>query len=92
VAYQTLKSQTNNPISAEPGEGMVKIAVFVAYIWVIGRKPDIHRIFEYHGAEHKVVFAVENGRPLTPGRRASLSIRRIRAAAPASRCLRFWSA
>jgi uncharacterized protein YqhQ len=66
VAYQTLKSQTNNPILLNLVEGMVKIAIFVTYIWIIGRKPDIHRIFEYHGAEHKVVFAVEHGRPLTP--------------------------
>jgi uncharacterized protein YqhQ len=66
VAYQALKSQTDNAILLNLVEGVVKIAVFVAYIWVIGRKPDIHRIFEYHGAEHKVVYAVENGRPLTP--------------------------
>ncbi|HEX8834082.1 MAG TPA: DUF1385 domain-containing protein [Abditibacteriaceae bacterium] len=47
-------------------EGAVKTAIFVSYIAIIGRKKDICRVFEYHGAEHKVVFAVENGRELTP--------------------------
>lgn len=47
-------------------EGCIKLVIFVAYVWVIGRRPDIKRVFEYHGAEHKVVFAIENGCPLTP--------------------------
>jgi uncharacterized protein YqhQ len=47
-------------------EGCIKLVIFIAYLALIGRKPDIRRVFEYHGAEHKVVYAVENGRPLTP--------------------------
>ncbi len=47
-------------------EGAVKLAVFVAYVWAIGRRTAIRRLFGYHGAEHKVVYAVENNRPLTP--------------------------
>jgi uncharacterized protein YqhQ len=47
-------------------EGAVKLAVFVCYVWAIGRRRAIRRLFGYHGAEHKVVFAVENNRPLTP--------------------------
>lgn len=47
-------------------EGTVKLAIFVSYVYLIGRRPDIKRIFEYHGAEHKVVFAAENNRPITP--------------------------
>jgi len=47
-------------------EGAVKLLVFVAYVWLIGRRKAIRRLFGYHGAEHKVVYAVENKRPLTP--------------------------
>jgi len=47
-------------------EGAIKLAIFIAYVWLVGRKPDIKRVFEYHGAEHKVVFAAENAQPLTP--------------------------
>jgi uncharacterized protein YqhQ len=57
---------TRNLIALNAAEGAVKLAIFVAYIWVIGLKPDIRRIFEYHGAEHKVVFAAENNLPITP--------------------------
>ncbi len=47
-------------------EGLVKLAIFIGYVFIIGRRKNIKRVFEYHGAEHKVVYAVENGRPLTP--------------------------
>jgi len=48
-------------------EGMIRLAVFVAYIWAIGRIPDIARVFAYHGAEHKTINAYEAGAELTPG-------------------------
>ncbi len=38
---------------------------FLAYLLAISRLPDIHRVFMYHGAEHKVVFLQESGEPLT---------------------------
>ncbi len=47
-------------------EGVVKLAIFVAYVWLIGRRTQIKRLFEYHGAEHKVVYATEYNKPLTP--------------------------
>ncbi len=47
-------------------EGAVKLLIFVAYIWAIGQRKQIRRLFAYHGAEHKVVYAAENNRPLTP--------------------------
>ena len=47
-------------------EGVVKLCIFVAYVWLIGQRKQIRRLFAYHGAEHKVVYAVENKRPLTP--------------------------
>lgn len=47
-------------------EGVIKLAIFVAYVWLIGRRAQIKRLFEYHGAEHKVVYANEYAKPLTP--------------------------
>ena len=46
-------------------EGLVRLALLVAYLWIIGLLPDIRRTFEYHGAEHKTVNAVEAGDELT---------------------------
>lgn len=46
-------------------DGLIKLAVFLLYIYLIGRIKDIGRVFEYHGAEHKSIFAYEAGRPLT---------------------------
>ena len=42
-------------------EGLFRVALFVDYLWVIGRTKDIHRVFEYHGAEHKTIAAFEHG-------------------------------
>lgn len=47
-------------------EGLIKLTIFIAYVYVIGLRPDIRRVFEYHGAEHKVVYAAENHLPITP--------------------------
>ena len=57
---------TQNRIALNLIEGLVKLMIFIGYVWVIGRRRNIKRVFEYHGAEHKVVYAVENNRPLTP--------------------------
>ena len=53
-----------NDILSNVAEGVIRLAVFVAYIWVIGRMPDIKRVFMYHGAEHMTVHAQERGDPL----------------------------
>ena len=47
-------------------DGIVRVAVFVFYIWLIGRMEDIKRMFMYHGAEHKTIHCFEHGLPLTP--------------------------
>ena len=47
-------------------DGALRALFFLGYIGVISRLPDIHRVFMYHGAEHKVVFTWEKQRPLTP--------------------------
>ena len=46
-------------------EGVVRIALFMGYIILISRMPDIQRVFEYHGAEHKTIFCYEAGEELT---------------------------
>ncbi|WP_461211508.1 DUF1385 domain-containing protein [Desulfocurvus sp. DL9XJH121] len=48
-------------------DGFFKLAVFLGYIWSISFIPDIRRVFQYHGAEHKVIWAYESGRELVPG-------------------------
>lgn len=47
-------------------EGVLRLAFFLGYLIVVGRLPDIQRVFSYHGAEHKTVNAYEAGVPLTP--------------------------
>ena len=47
-------------------DGLLRVAVFVFYIWLIGRMEDIKRMFGYHGAEHKTIHCYEHGLPLTP--------------------------
>jgi uncharacterized protein YqhQ len=46
-------------------EGFIRLALLVGYIAVIGRTPEIRRVFAYHGAEHKTINAYEAGAPLT---------------------------
>ncbi len=45
-------------------EGVVRLALLVGYLYLIGRVPDIQRVFGYHGAEHKAINAMEHGDPL----------------------------
>ena len=46
-------------------EGIMRIAIFIGYIVITSRMPEIHRLFEYHGAEHKTIFCYENNEELT---------------------------
>jgi len=45
-------------------DGIVRILLFLLFIWGVSLLKDIHRVYEYHGAEHKTVYAFENGDPL----------------------------
>ncbi len=45
-------------------DGAVRLILFLLFIWGVSLFPDIRRVYQYHGAEHKTVFAFENGRPL----------------------------
>ena len=54
------------PVTWNIVDGLLRVAVFIAYIWLIGRMSDINRMFCYHGAEHKTIHCFEHGLPLTP--------------------------
>ena len=41
-------------------EGIVRLAIFIAYIWAVSKMPDIKRVFMYHGAEHKTIACYEH--------------------------------
>ncbi len=47
-------------------EGVIRLALFLAYIYLIGLMPDVRRVFAYHGAEHKTIAAEEAGAALVP--------------------------
>jgi uncharacterized protein YqhQ len=46
-------------------EGIVRMGLFVGYLAVVSRLPDVKRMFQYHGAEHKTIHCYESGTPLT---------------------------
>ena len=46
-------------------DGIIRMAIFVLFLFLVSRFGDIRRVFEYHGAEHKVVFNFEAGTPVT---------------------------
>ena len=55
-----------NPVLWNIVDGVLRVGVFVFYLWLIGRMSDIKRMFGYHGAEHKTIHCYEHGLPLTP--------------------------
>jgi len=61
-----------NPFFAKPNvvilfDGLIRLALFLLFIFGTSLMRDIRRVYEYHGAEHKTVFAFENGDPLSTG-------------------------
>ena len=53
-------------------EKLIRISIFLGYLWLISRMRDLQRVFEYHGAEHKTISCYEAGLPLTPENAAAL--------------------
>ena len=47
-------------------EKLIRVAVFLTYIWAVSRLSHLHRVFQYHGAEHKTISCYESGLDLTP--------------------------
>jgi uncharacterized protein YqhQ len=56
---------TLGPFASAFLEGVIRLALFVGYIWLIGKMEDIRRVFAYHGAEHKTINAYEAGLDLS---------------------------
>jgi uncharacterized protein YqhQ len=48
-------------------EGLIRVTVLIGYLLLISLLPDLRRVFQYHGAEHKTIHALEAGAELTPG-------------------------
>jgi uncharacterized protein YqhQ len=61
-AYPIFSSQ----IAFNAVDGVIRILLFLLFIWGVSLMPDILRVYQYHGAEHKTVFAFENHDPLQP--------------------------
>jgi uncharacterized protein YqhQ len=57
---------TERPLVFNLVEGALRLGMFLGYLLLIGRFKDIRRVFQYHGAEHKTIYAYENGDPLVP--------------------------
>ena len=59
-------SITSNVIVLNVVEGIIRVIIFLAYIFLVGKLEDIKRVYQYHGAEHKTIFCYESGIELTP--------------------------
>ena len=56
-------------------EGGIRLSIFVGYLLLIGLFKDIRRVFQYHGAEHKTIYAYENGDDSFPRRSTTITPR-----------------
>jgi uncharacterized protein YqhQ len=65
-AAQAVFPFTPDVWAAAAVEGLVRLGLLVGYLWLIAKMPDIRRLFQYHGAEHKTINAFEAGAELTP--------------------------
>src|SRR4051795_12709425 len=61
-----LKPQLQPAIVFVLVEKVIRIAIFLGYLWLISRMKELQRVFQYHGAEHKTISCYEFGLPLTP--------------------------
>jgi uncharacterized protein YqhQ len=59
-------------------DGLIRVAIFFGYLGAVSMVPDIRRVFEYHGAEHKTIHAYEAGVPLEPDRVDAYSTMHVR--------------
>ena len=61
----TLFGAEFSPVVRSSIEQLLKLTIFVIYVWAVSFMKDIKRVFMYHGAEHKTIFCYEKGLPLT---------------------------
>lgn len=66
VAVGLLSKLTESIVVLNLAEGAVRMLIFILYILLISKMPDIKTVFQYHGAEHKTIHCFENGLELTP--------------------------
>lgn len=66
TAVRFIGKNISSPLLLNLVEGILRIIIFVLYIAIISSMKDIRRVFEYHGAEHKVVHCYEHNEKLTP--------------------------
>ena len=59
------KSFIQSPVVRNLFEGLLRIVIFLLYLWAVSHMKDVERMFAYHGAEHKTIFCYEKGLPLT---------------------------
>lgn len=64
-AAKFMHSVIADPIALNLAEGVLRLVIFILYIYAISRMKDIQRVFMYHGAEHKTIFCYESGEELT---------------------------
>jgi uncharacterized protein YqhQ len=72
-ATSLIKDQLGSALLFWLVEGVLRTLIFIGYIVAISRLPDLRRVFEYHGAEHKTISAYEAGDRLIPARAARYS-------------------
>ena len=72
-ATSLIKDQLGSALLFWLVEGILRTAIFIGYIVLISRLPDLRRVFEYHGAEHKTISCYEAGDDLIPERAARYS-------------------
>lgn len=60
------KTISSNVLVLNIIEGIIRVIIFIGYIFIVGKLEDIKRVYQYHGAEHKTIFCYESGIDLTP--------------------------
>ncbi len=60
------KFGVNGSVHLNMIEGIIRVIIFLGYVFLIGNMSDINRVFQYHGAEHKTIFCYENEEEFTP--------------------------
>jgi len=61
---ESVYPELHNQILFNLVDGVARLVIFLGFLWLISRWADIRRVFEYHGAEHRVVFNFESGKPV----------------------------
>ncbi len=66
LVTQALRSAVPSTLALNITEGLIRMVLFLGYLFAISLLPEIRRVFAYHGAEHMTIHAYEHGTPLTP--------------------------